>query len=344
MRLTYSCIVLALVAFFLADRTLAQIPERITFQPGSFAYGYHPGAAVPGVAMAAPIATIIETDSDDAVGEEDDTPKTEWENAFGEGEKSETQAPSWETLVFLPDQVSNTVSNGRPPYLAWHRSPWTGRIHLIPYQPGYAEAPEQFPTHQSKLNLWLSTLPCREQNRPQQKYLGYYDPMPEILTDKPSRFQLILGYGDPNWTASCANSPWRSRMAHCPGVDAICYGPHAEASIADQGVHPGPLNGHGRGFTPVPYAGTMYRNPRGAFGYQRGFVPQQCPCPECVQQCPCPECPPSPQSVRPVQKSVCVGEKPACSNSDPCHDCANKRSCALQKSTRVLGKNAPKTK
>ena len=230
MRLTCICIVLALTAGIFTDRTLAQIPERITFQPGSFAYGYRPGVVVPGVAIDAPISGVIETDGDDAVDNEGDMTKTE------------------EEVVFI--QFSSDDPTGGTPYLAWHRSPWTGRIHLIPYQPGYADAPEMFPEHQSKLNIWLSTLPSREQKRPQpkypqQKYLGYYDPMPEIRADKPSRRQLLLGYGDPGWTASCCNSPSRARMAHCPGVDPMCFGPPAEASVTDQNIYPGLLNRRG---------------------------------------------------------------------------------------------------
>ena len=227
MRLTCFSIVLALTLGFLADRTLAQIPERVTFQPGSFAHGYRPGAAVPGVAMSA-VVGVIETD---AVAEEDaDAPKTEWEEVFGEKSK-----PSDIIFEEQPGYASSAVPK-QPPYLAWHRCPLTGRIHLIPYQPGYAAAPEQFPTHQSKLNLWLSTLPSREQSRSQQKYLGYYDPMPEILTDKPSRRQLLLGYGDPNWTASCCNSPNRDKSAHCIGADIMVPGRPAEARIVDQPI------------------------------------------------------------------------------------------------------------
>ena len=322
MRLTCFCIVFALATGFFTDRTLAQIPERITFQPGSFAYGYRPGVAVSGVATAAPIAAVIETEADDDADEADDAddePKTEWEDTFGE--KPEKPEPIEATPAQAPGLAWSTAPNSKPPYLAWHRSPLTGRIHLVPYQPGYTEAPEQFPTHQSHLNLWLSTLPSREQSRPQQKYLGYYDPTPEILTDKPSRLQLLLGYGDPNWTTSCCNSPQRARMAHCLGVDPICFGPFAEARISDQGVTSGPLNG--RSFTPAPYVGTMYANPRGAFGFRRGLMPQQypgaeymqqCPCPECMQQCPCPEC---------VQQRSC----PECRQQCPCPECVQQRSC-----------------
>ena len=314
MRLTCFCIGLALAAGFFVDRTLAQIPERITFQPGSFAYGYRPGTTVPGVAMAVPFASAIETPTDDVATDESGAQKNEWDVFSKKPKKPE--------ISNSPNQASSGDSTGKPPYLAWHRSPWTGRIHLIPYQPGYTDAPEQFPTHQSKLNHWLSSLPSREQNRPQQTYLGYYDPMPTVQTDKPSRRQLLLGYGDSNWTTSCCNSPSRAKTAHCPGVDPICFGPSAEARIVDQCIYSGPLSG--RGFMPAPHVGTMHGGFRGAFGYQRGFMPQPCPCPECVQQrsCPecvqqypCPECKQCQMGLRPlrsVRTPDCVVETPPC--------------------------------
>ena len=227
MRLTCFSIVLALVAGFLTGRAIAQIPERVMFQPGSFAHGYQSGVVVPGVAVEG-AGAIVGTEIVEAADNEADEPQTEFEAQFGEKAKT---AQSDIAYVQVPSVAFTVV---QPPYLAWHRCPWTGRIHLIPYQPGYAMSPEEFPTHQSKLNLWLSSLPCRKQNRPQQEYLSHYDPMPPVLTDKPSRRQLLLGYGDPNWTVSCCNSPWRDQTAHCPGVDPINLGPSAELRIVDQ--------------------------------------------------------------------------------------------------------------
>ncbi len=344
MRLTCFSIVLALAAGFLADRTLAQIPERVTFQPGSFAHGYRPGVAVPGVAMAVaqPVA-VIETEAVEAADDDEATPKTEWEEKFGEKGKP-AQPAQTEVVYIMPAGEATTASAcKKDPYLAWHRCPWTGRIHLIPYQPGYAEAPEQFPTHQSKLNLWLSSLPCREQSRPQQKYLSYYDETPEILTDKPSRCQLILGYDDPNWTASCCNSSLARRKAHCPGVDPLCFGPSAEARIVDQVCNSGPINGRGMFAGPAPYAGYGYANPRGVFGYRQGYMQQQ-PCPP--QPWPCPEqCMQCPQPLKPAPLPVpACSKEPSCSDANPCNDCVNKRPCTPRKASRTLEKNAPKMK
>jgi len=342
MRLTCFSIVLALTVGFLADRTLAQLPERVTFQPGSFAHGYRPGTPQP-------VTVVVETEAAQVVDvENDETPQTEWEAAFGENSK---------IVVYdlAPGHASTAAPSAKPPYLAWHRSPITGRIHLIPYQPGYAETPEQFPTHQSHLNLWLSSLPCREQNRPQQKYLSYYDPMPEVLTDKPSRCQLILGYDDPNWTASCCNSPGRARTAHCPGVDPICPGgPSAEARIADQPISHGPINGRGIFAGPAPYVGYhLYGNPRrsvgafnglGSFNGPGAFNNGFCSCPQCQQQRreQCPACPPQPCPSCPKPQPSCADESSSCSDSAPCNDCINKRPCTHRKSLQTLQKNAPK--
>ncbi|MDR2757450.1 MAG: hypothetical protein LBC20_17285 [Planctomycetaceae bacterium] len=257
MRLTSFGIVLVLVTSFLADQGNAQIPERVLFQPGSYAFG--PYYSVPSAEAAQPVALLTNAvpaeeplEEPDNNTEENSTEenKTEWETTFGvEEPEQENEIGLTQTGVFISSKLVTV------PYLAYHRNPLTHRIHVVPYQPGYAAEPEAFPEHQSKLNLLLSTLPSREQNRPQVRYASYYDPDPVIITDKPSRLQLILGYPNASWTSCCENR-WGVSLAQCPGVEPVALGPYAEAGIKDQPVvsgHSGPFGGIFSGLRPLDY-------------------------------------------------------------------------------------------
>ncbi|MDR2345025.1 MAG: hypothetical protein LBE18_03075 [Planctomycetaceae bacterium] len=102
-------------------------------------------------------------------------------NGYGNGYTNQTASP---------DQSANKPI----PYLMWHRDPWTHRLNLAPYAPGYAASPQDFPIPPSDFSLWLTNFPSHGNRWPQQRYLGYYDPMPEIVSAVPSRRQLILGY------------------------------------------------------------------------------------------------------------------------------------------------------
>jgi hypothetical protein len=258
MRLTSFGIVLVLVTSFLAVQANAQIPERVLFQPGSYAFGpyYSAGISQP---AALPTSTALlaeeaaETEkSEKAESDADEENQTEWETIFGvekPQQEPENETDSIETGV----SISSTPAT--VPYLAYHRNPLTHRIHVVPYQPGYAAEPEAFPEHQSKLNLLLSTLPSREQNRQQVQYASYYDPDPVIITDKPSRLQLILGYPNASWTSCCENR-WGQRLAQCPGVEPVALGPYAEIGIKDQPVfsgHSGAFYGIFAGPRPLDY-------------------------------------------------------------------------------------------
>ncbi|MDR3198588.1 MAG: hypothetical protein LBU34_12040 [Planctomycetaceae bacterium] len=251
MRLTSFGIVLVLVTSFFADQGNAQIPERVLFQPGSYAFG--PYYSVPSAEVARPVVLSAEAvPAEEAPKPEDnaDENKTEWETTFG------VEEPQQENETVLNETGVSVSSNlTTVPYLAYHRDPLTHRIHVVPYQPGYAAEPEAFPEHQSKLNLLLSTLPSREQNRPQVQYASYYDPDPVIITDKPSRLQLILGYPNASWT-SCCDNRWGVRLAQCPGVEPVALGPFAETGIKDQPVvsgHPGLFGGIFAGPRPLDY-------------------------------------------------------------------------------------------
>jgi hypothetical protein len=246
MRLTSFGIVLVLVTSFLAVHVNAQIPERVLFQPGSYAFGpYYSAGISQSVALPTSTATVLDEEAAETENTESDAEEnqTEWETVFGVEEPQQEQERERD-LIETGVSVSSNFTT--VPYLAYHRDPLTHRIHVVPYQPGYAAEPEAFPEHQSKLNLLLSTLPCREQNRPQVQYASYYDPDPAIITDKPSRLQLILGYPNASWTSCCENR-WGLRLAQCPGVEPVALGHYAEISVKDQPVvsdHPaGTFNG-----------------------------------------------------------------------------------------------------
>ncbi|GHT25720.1 hypothetical protein FACS18942_01460 [Planctomycetales bacterium] len=251
--ITFAMAALTLTAV-LPKRTLAQIPERVIFQPGSYAGGAYGYGVNRGLTVKAVPAV--------------ETAQTEWETVFG-GQQ--------ETPAAVPADISaavaeNVCSEAKPsPYLAYHKKSITGRIHVIPYQKGYPD-PEEFPKKESHLKFALSALPCMTQDQPQIEYLGYYDPMPEIIEDKPSRLQLILGYPNSAWTSSCDNR-WGIRQAQCIGIEQFANGPYAEWNIRNQGYdlvspqsHFGPLQPNAGGFR-----GNLFFNRPYPIGVQAGY-------------------------------------------------------------------------
>ncbi|MCL2743412.1 MAG: hypothetical protein FWE67_06145 [Planctomycetaceae bacterium] len=273
MRLTNIGIIFAMTAFTLAavlsERVLAQIPERVIFQPGSYAGGAYGYGANKTIAVAAVSAV----------------PQTEWETVFGEEQDAAAEMPAG--VACSSDVVVMPM-----PYLAYHKNPFTGRIHIIPYQKGYP-CPEEFPKKESCVTFALSALPSRTQNQPQIEYLSYYDPMPEILEDKPSRLQLILGYPNPAWTSPCDNR-WGHRQAQCIGIEEIAYGPYAEQNVRNQVYdlcHPkshfGPLQHNAVGFHGNRlFHGNRFFNRPYPVGVQvpYGVNPHNCQCPKCMQK------------------------------------------------------------
>lgn len=322
MRLTGFGFVLVLMTGLLAGRTNAQIPERALFHPGSYAYGMAQTRQADGNVIIME-KVLVEAPAAEAAVDADS--QTDWEKNFAV--KKPTEKVFVEIEVPVQGAVTAESGTGKP-YLAYHRNPWTHRIHVIPYQPGYAAAPEQFPQHQSQWNLWLSSLPCREQNRPQIQYLGYYDPMPEILTDKPSRLQLILGYPNPDWTTCCDNR-WGVRMAQCPGVVPPAVGPFAERSVSDQiceqpASDAGPLGGILAGPRPIDY-GPMGPPSRQGLFPGKGAMPYPptaglCPCVEPMPQVmPVPTPAPIPAvKKQPCTKPGCKRCAKQCKQSKPC--------------------------
>lgn len=334
MRLTCFGIVLALAASVLTGRANAQIPERTLFQPGSYAYGSYQNAASSSGPMILQ-RVLVAVPAPQEAEEADDTPQNEWAENFAPPKKEGTILVEQEVPVpMTPDMVE--------PYLAYHRCPWTGRIHIIPYQKGYAENPDAFPKSQTKLNLWLSSLPCREQNQPQIEYLGYYDPMPTIIEDKPSRLQLILGYPNSKWT-SCCDNRWGHRLAQCPGVEPPAIGPYAEPGVMDQECYPTLPGGLLTGLRGFDY-GPMGPAPRPGFGSRgrMGSFPQAMPGQQQGEHCPCEYQIVRPQSYytvapQPVLAPPCP-TKSNCAEASPC-DVKVKKPCqchrCLQKKRAV---------
>lgn len=255
MRLTNLGIVIALLATVSVDQANAQIPERVLFQPGSYAGGAYQGTvAVPSAIMKTVLVPVSAEENDEK--DADDSNLTDWEKNFGSKQQGvrmkEVQVPVQGTAGSVCTEGS---ASKQTPYLAYHRCPLTGRTHIIPYQKGYPD-PETFPKTQCTWKLWMSSHPSRTQNQPQIEYLDYYDPMPEIIADKPSRLQLLLGYPDAAWSSSCDNK-WGHRLAQCKGIEMYACGPPAEWCVKNQcddltsiRSHLGPLQGNvgtGRG-------------------------------------------------------------------------------------------------
>ena len=173
-RTIFVCV---LMAFFCAGLN-AQIPERVLFQPGSYAESWSSQRAVPvGVS---PRVAAVKADGKE-VG---DTSKTEWEKRFSQ-------------------QVLEAVSEApyEVPYLTYVYNHWTGRFHLAPYEPGYAANPSAFPKQTSPLHIWVSSKSSAAQPSPQVPYMSYYDPDPIILPAeiriRGSRFGAMLTKTEP---------------------------------------------------------------------------------------------------------------------------------------------------
>ena len=163
MRRTISLFVCVLMAGFYAGLN-AQIPENPRFQPGS--YALLPGSyAVPAPAL--PAVT-------EAEGAETEDVRTEWEKRFS----PQIAAPMVAQPLPPPVEV---------PYLTFTYNHWTGRFHVVPYEPGYAANPAAFPHQTSPLHIWISSKSSAAQPSPQVQYMSYYDPDPVIL---PAEIQL----------------------------------------------------------------------------------------------------------------------------------------------------------
>lgn len=338
MRLTTFGIILASLTVFVlhstAGRTDAQIPERILFQPGSYAYGtYRPAAPRPGFARTKKVLVEVPVQEDEIV--ENDTGKSDWEKDFGRVEAENVMKTRLVEIEVPDDEPVSVSASVTPPYLAYYRHPITHRVHVVPYQKGYPEGAEM-PKHQSRLNLWLSSLPCREQDRPQVQYLGYYDPDPEILEDRPSRIDLILGYPNAQWTTCCDNR-WGHRLAQCPGIERFADGPPAEGAISNQACDPyapqglfgglfaGPrsINYHPYAYpygAPMTYQGGMDHHGHHGHGHYHhggGNAPSHA--------APCPYCPSEGQDARPMVEAQPLPAKAAAATARNCVNNAPKK-------------------
>ena len=165
MRRVISIIVCGFMAGFCTGLQ-GQIPERVQFQPGSYAVPHR------SFQRAVPLNTSIAPAQID--GEEvDDASKTEWEKKF-----------SPQIIESVPATPPATYE---VPHLTYVYNHWTGRFHITPYEPGYAANPSAFPVQTSPLHVWVSSKSSASQPSPQVQYMSYYDPDPVIL---PAEIQL----------------------------------------------------------------------------------------------------------------------------------------------------------
>ena len=151
MRRTVSVIVCVLMAGFCAGLN-AQIPENL-FQPGSYAV---------------PQASPVVADAVSGYGEDADDSRTEWEKRFS----PQIAEPMAAQPLPPPYEV---------PHLTFVYNHWTGRFHVVPYEPGYAANPSAFPVQTSPLHIWVSSKSSAAQPSPQVQYMSYHDPDPVIL-------------------------------------------------------------------------------------------------------------------------------------------------------------------
>ena len=156
MRRTVSVIVCVLMAGFCAGLN-AQIPENPLFQPGSFAVPYHRFAPPPPTVM----HVLPATEDASHYG-------TEWERRFS----PQIAEPMTAQQLPPPQEV---------PHLQFIYNHWTGRFHVVPYEPGYAANPSAFPVQTSPLHVWISSKSSAAQPHPQVWYMCYHDPDPVIL-------------------------------------------------------------------------------------------------------------------------------------------------------------------
>ena len=163
MRRTVSVVVCVLMAGFCAGLN-AQIPENPRFQPGSYGVPYSVYPAQPSTTM----VMHVVPETTDAVGDETDDSRSEWEKRFS------PQVVEPMTMCPLPPPVE-------VPHLTFAYNHWTGRFHVVPYEPGYAANPSAFPQQTSPLHIWISSKSSSAQPHSQVPYMSYYDPDPVIL-------------------------------------------------------------------------------------------------------------------------------------------------------------------
>ena len=165
MRRTVSIVVCVFMVGFCAGLK-AQIPERALFQPGSFAMPYYHQVQPPAAVSTLP--AMVETTGTDEEGEEEEDGRTEWEKTFS----PQVGVPMVAPPLPPPYEV---------PHLTFTYNHWTGRFHVVPYEPGYAANPAAFPRQTSPLHIWVSSRSSAAQPHPQVPYMSYYDPDPVIL-------------------------------------------------------------------------------------------------------------------------------------------------------------------
>ncbi|GHT11883.1 hypothetical protein FACS1894170_06020 [Planctomycetales bacterium] len=159
----------------------AQIPENARFQPGSYAFGPYyqqPYNAPQPLPKPLPQEDAEEADTVEEDEADEADAKTDWEKKF---------APVLNANKPQPQQPVVPYNSQPVPYLAFSYDKWNRRFHLVPYEPGYAMAPQEFPGGTAPIHQFVSSLSSESMPKPQVPYLSYYDPDPVVL---PATIQL----------------------------------------------------------------------------------------------------------------------------------------------------------
>jgi hypothetical protein len=150
----------------------AQIPENARFQPGSYAFGpYHQQPYNAPQVLPKPLPQEDAEEADDAEDADESDTRTDWEKKF---------APVLNANKPQPQPVV-PYSSQPMPYLAFSYNHWSRRFNLVPYEPGYAMAPQEFPVGTAPIHQFASSLSSESMPKPQIPYASYYDPDPVVL-------------------------------------------------------------------------------------------------------------------------------------------------------------------
>ncbi|MDR3181369.1 MAG: hypothetical protein LBT89_00365 [Planctomycetaceae bacterium] len=159
----------------------AQIPENARFQPGSYAFGpYVPRyAPQPLPAAANEEETVAAEKNADTEKAGEDT-ATDWEkkfapifNAAKNGAARQPMPGTYPPALLTPSEPV--------PHLSFAYDKWSRRFNLIPYEPGYAMSPTEFPAGTSPMYVFVSSMSSQSVIQPPVRYMSYYDPDPVVL-------------------------------------------------------------------------------------------------------------------------------------------------------------------
>lgn len=203
---------LALFAVIISGTgVLAQIPERVTFQPSSYGGAGAPTPYVMRYQMLVPApmpesqpvgettpaadsakdaaeATTSQEEKEKSVSSEDEGFGAAWQKKYPGPKQAPSNAP-----VPVPMAAVMPI-----PYLAYHTT-MDGRTHIVPYGPGYLFASDEMPRRQSHWKTFWSSHPSTTQDQKQVWYLDYYSAMPPVLENEPNWWGRAVGPSRPLW-------------------------------------------------------------------------------------------------------------------------------------------------